>query len=1568
MTPQEESNIPVVPRKRRRWLWLLASPFLLFLLAIILLYLPPVQRFAVDKASAIASRSTGPDIFVGRLDLRFPLDLVVSDVLAVDTLRGDTLLSLERLKVELRFWKLLKKEIEIEEISLHNVVVDSRDFIDGLGINGHLGELFLESHGVIFSPETARINEFFVKNTELEITLGTMAESDTTATAPVYWKILLDKIDLENVGLALRMPQDSLFLRTRLPKVALKNGVIDLKEATYFVQKLGISQADLAYDSGLEVWKLPADSIGKTLNLNHLGFNDVDLQIDSVYYGGRDIRAKIARFDWIERSGLELLSTEGRILADENRIGIPHFVMKTAESSLDLKTEIGWEVLDLKKTGLLSARLLAKIGKGDMVKVIGGMDPEFIEHYPSQPLCIQTDVNGNLDRLRLRTLLAELPKAFRIEVDGDLLHLADSSRRGGEINLSAETFDMRFLRPLTDGRIAVRRGTRLDGIFTMAGSKMGADLLLKQPEARAKTLVDSTQLTVHNDTLSLAEDFQMRRAARLYAQYDLSKEAYLADFVVNDFNVHQFLPKDSLYEVSMNLHADGEGLDLFLPETYFHVQGTVDKIHYTNYRLAGYDLTASLENHQLDATLKARNSAMEVDARLDAKLKPDDVAAHFTMQVPKLDWQVMQLMEAPLSTSHQFEVSFVSDLQKKYVVDASMTDTSVRAPKRNFKTKDLFVGFATSVDSTRAYMRAGDLDVNFEGRGYVENILQQLDAFTDRAGEQWTTKTVDQEELKTLLPAICLKAQSGRDNPIGNYLSMMQGISFDKLYMDLDTSPEDGINGEGYLYNITTDSLTVDTLGIDLKHGPDGLDFLAEVISTPKPEQEAFEIDLDGNIGNGKAQILLQYLNEKKEKGIYLGLNAALGRRGIRMKLFPENPTLVYRPFQLNERNYIYLADRGRIFGDVRLFDEQGTGIHFYTNREDTIADQEMTVELSRIGLQQFRKVIPYMPDMDGWLGASLHYVDSEGKMMLSGDVRVDDFVYEKSPLGNWEMSGVYLPGDAGKHYVDGFLMHNEQEIVYMNGIYQADASGREDITGDLELQHFPLAVINPFIPEKMVEFTGDVDGTLSMTGSPMKPVLNGGLKLDSVNMAMPDLSVGFRFDDKVVNMVDSKMIFDRFNIYTKGNTPFAVNGSVDFSDMEKMMVDLRMKTQDYELMNAPKNRRATTYGKIYVDVDATLRGPVDELKMRGNMNVLGKTDFTYVLKDSPLMVDDRLGSMVEFVNFNDTVTVEDTNQPTATLTGMDIAMTIHIDQAVQAHVDLTADGSNYMEVEGGGDLAFQYTPQGDMLLNGRYSVISGELKYEIPIIPLKTFHIQNGSYLNWTGNMMNPEMNIKATERIRANVGGEGEVSRMVSFDVGIALTERLENLGLAFTLESPEDASVQEQLNAMSAEERGKLAVTMLVTGMYMAEGNSTGGYNVNNALNSFLQNQISNVVGQSMDISLGMESRNDAEGGRGTDYNFQFAKRFWNNRFRIVIGGTVSTGNTAQKNETFIDNVAIEYRLDNSGTRYVKLFHEKNYESVLEGEVIETGVGVVLRKKVSKLGELFIFKKKKDDENDD
>jgi len=53
------------------------TPIILVVLLAVALYLPPVQKWAVDKASEYASKETGMDISVNGVHLAFPLDLSV---------------------------------------------------------------------------------------------------------------------------------------------------------------------------------------------------------------------------------------------------------------------------------------------------------------------------------------------------------------------------------------------------------------------------------------------------------------------------------------------------------------------------------------------------------------------------------------------------------------------------------------------------------------------------------------------------------------------------------------------------------------------------------------------------------------------------------------------------------------------------------------------------------------------------------------------------------------------------------------------------------------------------------------------------------------------------------------------------------------------------------------------------------------------------------------------------------------------------------------------------------------------------------------------------------------------------------------------------------------------------------------------------------------------------------------------------------------------------------------------------------------------------------------------------
>ena len=237
----------------------------------------------------------------------------------------------------------------------------------------------------------------------------------------------------------------------------------------------------------------------------------------------------------------------------------------------------------------------------------------------------------------------------------------------------------------------------------------------------------------------------------------------------------------------------------------------------------------------------------------------------------------------------------------------------------------------------------------------------------------------------------------------------------------------------------------------------------------------------------------------------------------------------------------------------------------------------------------------------------------------------------------------------------------------------------------------------------------------------------------------------------------------------------------------------------------------------------------------------------------------------------------------------------------------------------------------------------------------------------------MNPLINIAATERVRAAVGQSDGSSRSVAFDVGLKITNSLSDMGLAFTIEAPEDMAVQNELAGFSDEEKNKLAVAMLATGMYLSSSNSKG-FTASNALNSFLQNEINNIAGRALstmvDVNVGMEQTTRDDGSRRTDYSFKFSRHFFSDRLNVVIGGKVSTDGDDTRDESgaYIDDVSLEWRLDNGNTQYVKLFHAKDYSNLIEGELDKNGAGILLRKKVDKLSDLIIWRSKKKEEREE
>lgn len=1510
-------------------------PVVLVLLVSVLLYIPPVQNFAVKKAAYYAGKATGMQIGIERIRLSFPLNLTVRGV-EVLTTPADTLLTLKSLTVNVRALPLLKKEVLVDAIDLEGVKVNTGTFIEGMEIKGVLGRLYAKADRINLSKEKVTLNTIDLSDTVITLLLNdTTTKADTTSAA-VNWILSLQKINLDRVAFAMQMPADSLRLSTYIDKASLKDGIVDLGASHYGADLFTLTGSTLGYDADYQ------DPVAG-FDPSHIALSNVTISLDSLFYGGRDIKARIRELSAEDRSGLTISSLTGSLHSDSTNINVPQLLLKTPSSEVRLLAMVPWSSFDADPEGNMRVLLTASVGKEDVMTFAGELPVDFQKAYPQKPLSLTAGVEGNLSSMLLRQLKGELPGTFRMDVSGTMKSLTDSIRRSGKLNLKAETGNLEFLLSMLPAaerhRYNIPSGMTLTGEAALKNNEYQADLLLR--EDKGKVL--------------------------LTASFDPGKEAYKADLKVDSLEPVHFMPLDSLYYLTASIQAEGKGFDPFKSSSWAKLDGKLTDIRYGNYNVSDVTMDGSLEKNFLKFDLLSKYPLAEMDLTLNATLLKKEIQAMVIADVTNLDLYGMHLMNDSLATSFQLFAEAETDMGKNNRVDVTLGNWELITTTGTYKPKTLTLHAQSTKDTTRVSFHAGDLGIVLTGNSDLETMTGKFNKISEGLNKQLEKDSmINIPAFKPLLPDMHLAVSAGKDNPIYNILQQAN-ISFNNLSLEAFTSPEEGFRLDAGVYSLMQDTTRIDTISFAIRQDSLGLLYDAGVVKTKFRQQAPFTAGVKGKIRNTFADAEVLYTDGKGDTGILLGLRADKVEEGINLHLFPDNPILAFRPFKLNPDNYILYKNEKDIAANVRLSGDENASLWIHSLPEKDKME-ELHLELSQINLDVISKAFTEIPAMQGILSADMQYAPSDSSFLVVVDANIDNLIYEGGRVGELMFSTVYLPLADNKHQVDMHFFRDQNEVMSATALYKM---GKEDhLDGTLDVTHLPLDMVNPFIPDNMASLNGVLEGNMTIKGSSKAPEVNGYIEMDSTSMFVTAVGTSFRVDDKQIVVKDNKILFDEYHIHAAGKNPFVIDGTVDFRNPSRMMADLKLTADHMQLLDVKRNKESMVYGKLLVNLASTVKGPLDALMMRGSLQLLGGTNVTYVMKDSPLTVQDRLSDLVTFTSFEDTLVNRRRQEAPLPLGGLDMLLTIRIDQSVRLNADITPDRSSKVELEGGGDLSFQYTPQGDMILNGRYTLSGGIVKYALPIIPLKEFNIQDGSYVQWSGDPMDPYLDLTATERIRTNVTQDGSGSRMVNFDVGIALKQQLENLGLQFVLTAPEDQSMQTSLNSMGEDERTKLAVGMIITGMYLA--NSSGGkqnLNMGAALNSFLNSEISNIAGSALktvDISFGMDSydeNGDGTGGQRTDYNFSFAKRFWNDRIRIVLGGRISTGeNASNSNQTqaFIDNVSIEYRLDASGTRYVKLFHDKNYESLLEGEITETGVGIVLRRKMLHMRELFNFKK--------
>ena len=1519
-------------RKGFKWIGIaVMTPVLLFIILAALLYVPPIQNWVAQKVVSIASEKTGMEISVGHVNLEFPLDLGIDDFRVLhqnDSVTDvtDTIADVRHLTVNVRLLPLLKKKVVIEELSFRQTKINTNGFIDDLRIKGQFQELWLASKGIDLDKETVLVNGARLSGAQIDLNLTDTAAVDTTQTN-LAWVIDADSLSIRHSALTLHLPGDTIDFNLALGRAVAREVTADLATSVYKVKSLDLSDGQMNYEP--------------------IGLNYVTLGVDSFRYAPTGLSLFIRQTELTEKSGLKITELTGGVNLDStyNHIRLPLMTLKTPDSNIMVDADMDFNAFDEQKPGIFKMRLFAQLGKQDIFTVAGKLPQKFTEHFPNKPLIIRGSADGNMSHLVLTGLDIDLATALHANVKGTLDNVRDLSQLKANLQVEAKTKQLNFMTALIDPKMSniyrIPDGITLNGKLTADGTKYATDLTLNEAGGSVK-LAGNARIPLDDK-----------------GSFESDRISYDADIDIRNLNLHHFLPKDSIHTLTADIKASGYGTDFFSPKSRLTADASIEKLQYGSWDLDNLMASVTLYDGRGEVNIVGHNRILEGCIGADMLLNAHKIEGTVSGDFTKADLYQMRLVDRPLTIGTNGSLKVSSDMKDNHYISGQLNDVYVKDGQKTYTPGDIDILLNTNPDTTYARVQSGDFVMKLDAMGGYQKLIDQTTALTDSVVGKIKEKVIDQPAIMALLPTMSLHLESKRDNPIAHMLRAT-GADFKELALDLTTSPETGINGQGHLFSLNYDSILIDTIRLSLIQKGERLTYQGQVCNNRKNPQFVFNALFDGHVHEHGALAGLRYFDEKGRMGVRIGATAEMEDDGLRLRLLPDRPTVGYKEFNLNKDNYIFLASNRKIQAKVDLIADDETGMKIYTEHQDSTMLQDLTVSLHRIDLGELTAVMPYLPRITGKLDGDYHILmDQDEHISMASDMGVTAMTYEGAPIGNISTELVYLQNENDTHAIEARLLLDDEEFGLLSGTYQKQGEGLIDATFDMT--RMPLSLVNGFVPDQIVGLDGYAEGSMTVRGTVRRPDINGELFVDSAHLISIPYGIRMRFDNDPVRIVGSKLLLENFGLYAYNDEPLNMMGNIDFSDLENIQMDLRMRARNLLLINAKQEPKSIAWGKAFVNFFARMQGPLDMLNMRGRLDVLGTTDLTYMLLDSPLSADNRLDELVQFTDFNDSIqTVVTRPKPT----GIKADLTIGVSEGAHFVCDLNPEQTNYVDLTGGGDLRLKYDYEG-INLTGRYTLSNGEMKYSLPVIPLKTFSIKEGSYVEFTGDPMNPRLNITATERTKATVTDGSGIGRSVLFDCGVIITKTLNDMGLQFIIEAPEDNNVNTELSAMSTEERSKLAVAMISTGMYLADGN-TGSFSMNNALSSFLQSEINNIAGsalKTLDLSVGIDNSTDATGTTHTDYSFKFAKRFLDNRLRIEIGGLVSSGDNAAmgQKQSFFDNVSMEYRLNPNATQNLKMFYKQNVYDWLEGYTSVYGIGFVWRRKLDNFWDIFQFWKK-------
>ncbi|MBQ9440120.1 MAG: BamA/TamA family outer membrane protein [Paludibacteraceae bacterium] len=447
-------------------------------------------------------------------------------------------------------------------------------------------------------------------------------------------------------------------------------------------------------------------------------------------------------------------------------------------------------------------------------------------------------------------------------------------------------------------------------------------------------------------------------------------------------------------------------------------------------------------------------------------------------------------------------------------------------------------------------------------------------------------------------------------------------------------------------------------------------------------------------------------------------------------------------------------------------------------------------------------------------------------------------------------------------------------------------------LKADVQLDDIPLDLVDSILRLSEFDFSGVVRAQASVDGMPKRIDVSANVLPLGVEAHYKPYGIGLSLGETPIIMKHNRLDLNGLPIYGADSTFVTLKGGLN---LDSLRLNIVLEADSFAPVKLIKNGPIPVYGDLASDVRGSVTGPIDGIVADVDLTLLPTTDITYQI-----------------------------------------------------------DKKNLAQVKPYGTVNVRYdVAQSELNLGGQVNVDHGIIRYSPKMYPIIPFHIDSGSNITFQGPIGKTKLNVSASQKVKADVESRGEETRRVDFTTGVRVSGIIDSIGIrsiGFFLEAPNDDAVSQELASVDDDTREGLAAALLATGMYMGESNvaaQRAGYTLSSIINSRINAAMDNSkIGKFIDVDISSGQTNHAV-GKTNDMNIAISKSFFKDKLRVTVGSTISDNPEVNKTNGLLTNLTADYKLTKNGSVMLRLFAQRDYNNILEGELYKSGLSVMTTK---------------------